>query len=68
MFQNSGSFQAALFSLLSYAEIKAFYWLKGFFLLEFAKKKKTTQKEVLFGTCKPAIYVLQKCVSAPFYS
>ena len=41
MFQNSsftGSSQAALL-LLTYAEIKAFNWLKALFFLEAAKKK-----------------------------
>ena len=40
MSQNSGSF-----FLLTYAEIRAFNWLKAlFFLLESAEKKRTAQK------------------------
>ena len=48
----SSSLQAVLFSLLTYAEIKAFHWLTyaeiKVFLLKSAKYKRTTRKEPLF--------------------
>ena len=63
MFQNSvfftDSFQATLFFLLlTYAEIKAFNWLKALFsLCVSTKNKEQLKRTVFFGTCKPANYV-----------
>ena len=45
MSPNSG-----FFFLLTYAEIKAFNWLKAFFLLKSAKKKEPLEKKLLNRT------------------
>ena len=54
MFQNSCSFEqffsSSSFFLMTYAEIKAFYWLKAFFLLKSAKNKRILQKELIKRT------------------
>ena len=47
MLQNSDSFQAVLFSLLTYGEIKAFSELKTFI---FANKERTARKELIKRT------------------
>ena len=54
MFQNSGSFQAALF--LTYAEISAFNWLKALSFPSVSKKKEPLEKNCFFGTCIPVNY------------
>ena len=70
MFQNSGSFywffsSNSFFLLLTYAEIKAFYWLKAlFFSLSQQKIKEPLEKNRFFGTCKPAVLACRLAILA----
>ena len=79
--RNSSSFRAVLLFFATYAEIKAFNWLKAlFFLFESAKTKKeplemNCKKNRFLGTCKPAncfeknltnLVKFQKCLSPLF--
>ena len=56
MFQNNGSFQAALFSFADLRRKKGFLLAESsFFSFSQQKKKKIPlEKNLCFGTCKPA--------------